>query len=330
MDRWSTDIAQFEAKTKEDYAWRRENLAKLDLVDFIVDCHDKFKWEEGTLFNVFEDKTGGRPVLFANTGFRVYRTEGKKLRSDDRGVYDGWSNKYDEDIPIFNPRIQPHLSKVNSFSKEEEGEDSDEELDDLVQPEEGHSRIFVVPRLTSCICSKFLHMMNKFGNSGGFQSILDALNMNPDENLTLTTMGYMITMISMPSKLFHKSWITDYGALFTASMKKQLLGAPDNILKTVSSNDVQQMQVSINSINLRILDRDETKKEYEKLKLEICTKCLSSTLLERRILGIKELNNIIRNNKLYGAKTFTMEQLIEWMGEMQVFSILWDPKKTHL
>jgi hypothetical protein len=90
------------------------------------------------------------------------------------------------------------------------------------------------------------------------------------------------------------------------------------------------MQVSINSINLRILDREEAKKEAEILKLEICTKCLSSTLLERRILGIKELNTIIRNNKLYGAKTFTMEQLIQWMSEQQVFSILWDPKKTHL
>jgi len=105
IDRWSTDIAQFEAKTAEDYAWRRENLTKLDLVDFLVDCHDKFKWEESTLFKIFEDNSGGRPVLYANTGFRVYRSEGKKLRSDERGVYDGWSSKYDEDIPVFNPRI---------------------------------------------------------------------------------------------------------------------------------------------------------------------------------------------------------------------------------
>ena len=84
-------------------------------------------------------------------------------------------------------------------------------------------------------------MMNKFGNQGGFQAILDKLNMTPDENLTLTTMAYMITMISMPSKLFHKSWITEFGVPFTTSMRKQILGAPDNVLKTVSSNDVQQM-----------------------------------------------------------------------------------------
>ena len=49
---------------------------------------------------------------------------------------------------------------------------------------------------------------------------MDALNKQPDENLTLTTMGYMITMISMPSKLFHRVWINEHGAKFAAAMKK--------------------------------------------------------------------------------------------------------------
>jgi len=50
------------------------------------------------------------------------------------------------------------------------------------------------------------------------------------------------------------------------------------------------MQMSINSIKSRVLDKEEAKKEQEFLKLEITKKCLSSDLLERRILGIKELN----------------------------------------
>lgn len=44
------------------------------------------------------------------------------------------------------------------------------------------------------------------------------------------------------------------------------------------------------------MDKDQSKQEQEKLKLEICKKCLASDLLERRILGIKELNTIIRNS----------------------------------
>ena len=40
-----------------------------------------------------------------------------------------------------------------------------------------------------------------------------------DENLTLTTMGYMITMISMPAKLFHKDWMAENATKFTNAMK---------------------------------------------------------------------------------------------------------------
>jgi len=38
------------------------------------------------------------------------------------------------------------------------------------------------------------------------------------------------------------------------------------------------------------MDKEEAKRASEFLKLEITKKCLSSELLERRILGIKELN----------------------------------------
>ena len=81
------------------------------------------------------------------------------------------------------------------------------------------------------------------------------------------------------------------------------------------------------------MDRDAAKIEGEKLKLEICKKCLSSELLERRILGVREMNNIIRNAQVqYGSTrdTFTLEWLINWMSEHGVFDILWDTKKTHL
>ena len=40
ISRWSTFIAQFETKTKEDYEWRKQNL--VDCKQFFnVDCHDK-------------------------------------------------------------------------------------------------------------------------------------------------------------------------------------------------------------------------------------------------------------------------------------------------
>ena len=116
-------------------------------------------------------------------------------------------------------------------------------------------------------------------------------------------------------------------------MRKQLLGAQDKILKDVTANDVNQIQISINTVNGRVMDREAAKEDGEKLKLEICKKCLSSELLERRILGIKELNVIVKNTQVtYGVNkaTITLEWLITWMNDHGVFDILWDTKKTHL
>mmetsp|Transcript_393 Transcript_393/g.548 ORF Transcript_393/g.548 Transcript_393/m.548 type:complete len:291 (-) Transcript_393:8442-9314(-) len=128
IDRWSINLAQFEARTKEDYEWRA-TWAQTTTKNYIVDMHDSYKWEEGTIFEVSERMVDGRRILAGNCGFRVYRSVGKKIRTDEHGVYDGWSSKYDEWIPLYSPRIQAHLARVNGFDEDEE---YDEDLDDLV------------------------------------------------------------------------------------------------------------------------------------------------------------------------------------------------------
>jgi len=93
------------------------------------------------------------------------------------------------------------------------------------------------------------------------------------------------------------------------------------------------MQIAIQNINSRVMEKAEAKQEVEKLKLEICKKCLASEVLERRILGIKELNSIIKSVQTVTGtvqRVLTIEFLIEWMSAHGVFDILWDPKKTHL
>lgn len=80
------------------------------------------------------------------------------------------------------------------------------------------------------------------------------------------------------------------------------------------------------------MDKEEGQKRAENLKLEIVKKMLTCELLERRIVGIKELNTIIRGAQHnYGGKQgFSLENVIKWILEHGVFDIIWDVKKTHL
>jgi len=55
--------------------------------------------------------------------------------------------------------------------------------------------------------------MDMFGNEGGFALLLDTMENGEldDSNLNLTCIGYLITLISMSSKLWHKKFIEEYG-----------------------------------------------------------------------------------------------------------------------
>ena len=50
VDRWSTNIMQFESKTKEDYEWRRQFLQ--NAVNLECEVHDKMSWNKATIFEV--------------------------------------------------------------------------------------------------------------------------------------------------------------------------------------------------------------------------------------------------------------------------------------
>lgn len=107
----------------------------------------------------------------AYIGYRVYVENASK--QDEHGCYEGWSCKFDEWVPLYSPRIQPFLTKTPKGVQDDL--DISEELDHLLQPEEGFSRVYAVPRIRKCISSVFIHLINLFGNKGGFDLVLDLL-----------------------------------------------------------------------------------------------------------------------------------------------------------
>lgn len=104
-------------------------------------------------------------------GYRVYNEAGKK--SDEKGNFDGWSTKFDEWLAIYSPRIMPFYSKTQKGVQDDM--DLDEDLDNLLQPEEGFTKVYAVPRIRKCISSVFMHLINLFGNKGGFDICLELI-----------------------------------------------------------------------------------------------------------------------------------------------------------
>lgn len=106
LDRWSVEIAQYESKTKEAFEWKASIKA-----NDCIDAKDNTVWNKSTILEITDQVIApGRTVKMATVGFRVYCQGGSK--SDEKGTFEGWSNRFDEKISIYSPRIQPYLTKT--------------------------------------------------------------------------------------------------------------------------------------------------------------------------------------------------------------------------
>ena len=55
INRWSTEVMPFESKTKEDYRWRKEQLANAKEYEFEAEMHDKSSWNNGPILKLRTD-----------------------------------------------------------------------------------------------------------------------------------------------------------------------------------------------------------------------------------------------------------------------------------
>jgi ubiquitin carboxyl-terminal hydrolase 34 len=265
----------------------------------------------------------------ALVGMRIYTPTGN--RHDERGNFDGWSERFDEKIPLYSPRIKPFMTQ--SVKQTTDDEDFDESLDDVIKPEDGHSRAWAVPRPRKCSSREYIRHINYFCNEGGLDTIAKVIDSeqitDKVDGYNLCVMAILMSLISLPAQIFHKQVIAEYGPKLIESSKKRLLSAPDKALRDVRREHIEAIVKAIENLSKRILDKSEREKNSEFLKLEVALLCLNSSYMERRIQGIRDLNQIIRNNRIYSGR-FPGKLLVDWMKTHGVFDILFDQKKTHL
>ena len=135
LSKWSTNVMPFESQTKEWYTWIKEDLENCQ--EYVLDVHDKFNWEEATILKIRKQSHGDRVYTEAYVVFRVYRPTSKPEKKYDLNgrEFDGWSEKFDEWIPIYSPRMQKHMTHVGGRHKTMQ-ENSPQEylIDDKIKP----------------------------------------------------------------------------------------------------------------------------------------------------------------------------------------------------
>ena len=136
-----------------------------------------------------------------------------------------------------------------------------------------------------------MNMINFFGNNGGFDALIEVLEKaEMNDTLTIQVMGALATQISLPANLYHKDFMTQYGARICDSIKARLIGASDKSLRDVRKEQIDIILKAVGNVQMRILDSEASKRDQQVFRIELCKKCIESEFLERRIQGIRDLN----------------------------------------
>lgn len=83
--------------------------------------------------------------------------------------------------------------------------------------------------------------------------------------------------------IYHKEFIEEFAPKFVDICKQRLKEAPEKSLRDIRREKIEAIIKGIDSLQRRILAKDEREKETEILKLEVSLMCLKSSFLERRI-----------------------------------------------
>ena len=122
----------------------------------------------------------------------------------------------------------------------------------------------------------------------------------------------MVTLISMSAKLWHKTFIEEYGMRFCNAIEKRFLESDDKALRDLDVQCSFQAIYATKDIKRRLMTEAEATEAMEVFKLKFIKKCLESQFLEKRIQGIKDLNEFVRDTT-FGNDEVATNKIVQWI-----------------
>jgi hypothetical protein len=158
---------------------------------------------------------------------------------------------------MFCPRYAPWATRVKTQWQASDA--VEEDLDEHIKPEPGMEKVYAVPRPPRlCMSSVYIHIMNVFGNLGGFELLIDLIKNAPlvetskyIEELDVQSIGALSQCLTMPSIVFHKNFIADHGEEILEAIRTRITSASDVSLKDIPQGDMDSLLKNVNNFQKR-------------------------------------------------------------------------------
>lgn len=237
LSKFSNEIAKMGSKAEGEEDWREAIQ-----LDDKVDCYDSTGYWYASHVVARETREHQRAMIpMVRIAFRIYHPDGDKTDKKGQKFY-GWEETYDEWFPLYSARLNrfnTHTSEnidymteaaqnKNSTTKASTDQSNnfviEDELDSLVS-EVGESKIFAVQR-AQCRSDLLIDFLNLFGNLGGFDKMLAAIQQEPRSTNDLNLMGSYVQCLGKSAPVFHRKFAEDFFPKLEEAARASMLSAP--------------------------------------------------------------------------------------------------------
>ncbi len=148
-------------------------------------------------------------------------------------------------------------------------------------------KIFAVERYT-CKSHFFVAIVNKFGEAGGYESLIKVISM-PD--LSLENLFHIVSFIAKSHQMFHKQFVDAYYDRFRDAVEAKLLSATSAQLRSIKLKRIEEIITSVwQNMLLRKMAYFDLQVLKSKLTVKIGILFMKQSFLEKRIDGAKMID----------------------------------------
>lgn len=132
---------------------------------------------------------------------------------------------------------------------------------------------------------------------------------------------------------YHRDFAKEYIPKLHKAVKTFILNAPDTHIRNVRKETIEMIVNRLNDLLKRTLSAEDREREIAELNLEIALLCIKSQYLERRIHGIKVIDDLVKELRYTSSSSqnaINPEAMVKWIIDHKILDIVFNPKTFHV
>ena len=236
----------------KDYEWRL-NLQKGDEIDA---CSSSSTWCHAVILDTRESETyeSDVPVKEVYVGFRRYDEEGDREDEEGRSYYET-SNRDDDWLVVMDPRLAKKGTMVSKHQNRDSEETMIDDSNDHIYTA-GGDVVFALTRQMHCRSTFMIQMINKFGELGGFDLILNRIK-NTENWAPIEVVTLLVSVVGNISLLLHKDFADEYIPSLKSAVWNNIVKSPESNIRNFTKERLDEIIEACETLFKRLYSINE-------------------------------------------------------------------------